>query len=341
LLLVGPDLGPSGAVRAAVERSGAQVVGRLIDVDDVTEVGDPQVVVVDVSVMERDEAGAAVAKAVVRWPLAGVVAVVTAPGAALVRALLAAGARAVLSAVVRGGGLVDVDLVRPAIELNASVLAEARRRDRALVEALAAAAETGGPAPAAGLRRTVRLATELASLVDPELARREDLTLGGLLHDVGNVAVPRHILATPGPLDEADLRAVRRHPEAGAMIVAPLGLPRTVTEVVLLHHERWDGGGYPMGRAGRETPLAARLFALADALAAMTAPRPHRAALPTRTALERIRDEAGRQFDPELVTVLLGAVAAGELDLDDPVGVDPDLADGPRFARERVVGSGR
>nr|MBA2637102.1 two-component system response regulator [Solirubrobacterales bacterium] len=109
----------------------------------------------------------------------------------------------------------------------------------------------------------------------------------------------------------------------------------------LLHHERWDGGGYPTGRTAREIPLAARVVAIADALAAMTAARPHRAALPVRGALERLRDGSGSQFDPELTGALLDAVAAGDVDLEDRAAIAPERAPAERFPGGGLVTSAR
>jgi HD-GYP domain-containing protein (c-di-GMP phosphodiesterase class II) len=96
----------------------------------------------------------------------------------------------------------------------------------------------------------------------------------------------------------------------------------TVTDVVLYHHERWDGGGYPDGLARDEIPLAARIFSVCDALEAMTAARPYRGPLPVSVAFERVKIESGHQFDPDVVTALTDGVRTGEIDLADAGGLD-------------------
>jgi HD-GYP domain-containing protein (c-di-GMP phosphodiesterase class II) len=110
---------------------------------------------------------------------------------------------------------------------------------------------------------------------------------------------------------------MRRHPQTGARVVRPLGLSSTVIDIVLYHHERWDGRGYPEGLQGEQIPLVARIFSVCDALEAMTATRPYRSALSSTVALERVRRAAGEQFDPDIVGALARAIAAGTIDLED------------------------
>jgi HD-GYP domain-containing protein (c-di-GMP phosphodiesterase class II) len=95
-----------------------------------------------------------------------------------------------------------------------------------------------------------------------------------------------------------------------------------VTDVVLYHHERWDGSGYPEGLAQDEIPLAARIFSVCDALEAMTAARPYRGPLPISVAFERVKIEAGHQFDPDVIAALSDGVTSGSIDLEDAGGLD-------------------
>ena len=108
---------------------------------------------------------------------------------------------------------------------------------------------------------------------------------------------------------------MRLHPETGVRVIGPLGLAPTVGDLVLHHHERWDGGGYPGGLARDGIPLAARIFSVCDALEAMTARRPYREPIAPGLALAEIDAQAGRQFDPHVVDSLRDGVEGGVIDL--------------------------
>ena len=142
---------------------------------------------------------------------------------------------------------------------------------------------------------------DAAGLDGPDVARA---TLGGLLHDVGKVAVPLPILAKPGPLDEVEYDQIKRHPAAsGALVVrADMG---HLASLLRHHHERWDGLGYPDGLKGTQIPIVSRVLAIADAYDAMLANRPYRLALDPLEARHELEHGAGTQFDPELVEVFL------------------------------------
>lgn len=122
--------------------------------------------------------------------------------------------------------------------------------------------------------------------------------LAGLLHDVGKVAIPDHILTKPGPLEMAEARYMMRHAEIGAALVLAVGCLDDVSASIRYHHEWHDGRGYPDGLAGEEIPLEARMIAVADAFDTMTTPRPYRRPVSILDALEEIERCAGTQFDP-------------------------------------------
>jgi len=128
------------------------------------------------------------------------------------------------------------------------------------------------------------------------------------LHDVGKIGIPDTILHKPGPLNQSEWAIMREHPRIGAEILRPVrvfaGRPG-VCEIVLAHHERFDGSGYPHGLRGRDIPLGARIVAVADALSAMTEDRPYRRGLPLESALQEITRAAGTLFDPCVVHDLL------------------------------------
>lgn len=175
------------------------------------------------------------------------------------------------------------------------------------VRALAAALELRDDSTGAHATRVTQLALEIARVAAPELAREKELEYGFLLHDLGKIGIPDAILLKPGPLTPAELAEMRRHPLIGtALLDSVPHLGALARAVVLSHHERWAGGGYPHGLSGADIPLAARIFAIADAWDAMTNDRPYRAALDPARALMEIESGAGGQFDPALVRIFAG-----------------------------------
>jgi putative two-component system response regulator len=143
------------------------------------------------------------------------------------------------------------------------------------------------------------LARELLPLDDVRRAIRD----AAPLHDIGKIAVPDSVLLKPGPLTDHETLLIRRHVEIGAQILgrSHSTVLRLAQEIALAHHERWDGTGYPSGRAGEEIPIAGRITAVADVFDALTHERPYKEALPVADAVRLIEHEAGRQFDPQVV----------------------------------------
>ena len=135
----------------------------------------------------------------------------------------------------------------------------------------------------------------------------ERLRLAGILHDVGRVGIPDELVRKPGPLSESEWAFVRSHPEIGARMVETTDF-EDIRAWILLHHERPDGGGYPVGYDWNEVPLEARILGVADAYEAMTSERPYRPARAPDEAAGELRDESGRQFDAQVVDALLRAV---------------------------------
>ena len=146
--------------------------------------------------------------------------------------------------------------------------------------------------------RVTALGVLLADAVAPADAGHPEMRAGFLLHDVGKLPVPDAILHKPSALTRTELLVMRAHPRAGAGMLDALGYPRRTVEVVRHHHERWDGGGYPYGLAGREIPLWARIFSVVDAVDAMTSERPYRRAGTVDDAIVEVLAQSGRQFDP-------------------------------------------
>jgi len=141
--------------------------------------------------------------------------------------------------------------------------------------------------------------------LDPET--RRTVQIAALLHDVGKIGVPDRILRKPSALTDEEFQAVQQHPLMGAVIVGAVpGFEQTL-DAVRHHHERFDGGGYPFGLLGCETPFLARLIAVADAFSAMTTDRPYRKGMAREKALQILEEGAGTQWDPECVDALLRA----------------------------------
>lgn len=140
-------------------------------------------------------------------------------------------------------------------------------------------------------------------------AQREALELGALLHDIGEIRTPEAVLQKPGPLTAEERRMVAQHPASGVDILETVPILTPALDVVGSHHERYDGGGYPNGLAAEAIPLTARIFAVVDALDAMTQDRPYRSAHPLAEALEELRREAGKRFDPRVVDAAMAIPA--------------------------------
>ena len=190
-------------------------------------------------------------------------------------------------------------------------LAVERQRGKALatsygvtVEALATAIEAKDHTTGGHIERVRRLGLLLAGEMAPREARDPQMAYGFLLHDIGKLAVPDAILRFPGRLTDEQWALMRRHPDEGVRMLSNVPFLDRALDVVRHHHERWDGGGYPDGLRGDEIPLWARIFSVVDALDAITADRPYRAARSYESALEEIRHHSGTQFDPAVVAAL-------------------------------------
>lgn len=168
------------------------------------------------------------------------------------------------------------------------------------------------------VHRVSRFATAIGESIGLGEDQLLHLTTVGVLHDVGKIHVDPSLLAKPGPLIGEEIGLMRRHPEYGfAMTVDRFERP--VAEAILYHHERFDGTGYPLGLSGESIPLLARIVLVADAFDAITSHRSYQPALPVSYAIRELRDNAGTQFDPDLVTVFSHLVDS------DLLGVEPDV----------------
>jgi len=190
-----------------------------------------------------------------------------------------------------------------------------------VVAALANAVEAKDEQTEHHCERLALFAGRLGMRIGLDRAELDAVTFGALLHDVGKIGVPDHVLTKPGPLDDDEWELIRRHPEIGERICAPLRSFAAFGPIIRHHHERWDGQGYPEGMRGEQIPIGARIVGLVDAFDAITHDRPYRPARTLDQALEELAGHGGRQFDPDLTALfadevqrLSGQASTGALD---------------------------
>jgi putative two-component system response regulator len=148
-------------------------------------------------------------------------------------------------------------------------------------------------------------ATSLAAAMGLPKAGVESIRVAALLHDIGKIGVPDHILTKPGPLTDEEFQYIRRHPALGAEIPGTIGMFRAESLLVRCHHERWDGRGYPDGLTGEESPLAARVIMVADCIDAMLMERTYKKSYSVEKMLAELGRCAGIQFDPKIAAAAL------------------------------------
>jgi diguanylate cyclase (GGDEF)-like protein len=173
------------------------------------------------------------------------------------------------------------------------------------VEALANALEANDEYTSSHTRWITDMALRVGEALGFESVDLKRLELGALFHDIGKIGIPTSILLKPGPLSPDERKVIEMHPELGERILEPIDRLAEVRTIVRSCHERWDGDGYPDGKAGEEIPLEARIILVCDAFHAMTTDRPYRRRLKVDEACRRLREGAGTQFDPAVVDVFL------------------------------------
>ncbi len=174
-----------------------------------------------------------------------------------------------------------------------------RRTVEGAVLAMGHVVETRDPYTAGHERRVSELATAVGREMGLEADVLDGLRLAGLIHDIGKISVPAEILAKPGRLSDVEFNLIKQHSQAGYDILAVIDFGRPVAEIVLQHHERLDGSGYPRGLSGEGLLPEARILAVADVVEAMSSHRPYRPALGIEVALDEIREGAGSRYDAE------------------------------------------
>jgi len=212
-----------------------------------------------------------------------------------------------------------VRLARGIADIAALAIGNARRYDElerayvATVESLANALEAKDEYTGDHARALAELSLAVGQELGLDEGELKTLELAALFHDIGKIGVASEIIRKPGPLTAPEMSEVRRHPEIGEQILAPVPFLQPIRPIVRACHERWDGKGYPDGLSGESIPLAARIIFVCDAFHAMATTRPYREALPEREALRRLELAAGTQFDPSVVEAFVRLHGAGRV----------------------------
>ncbi|PWT80743.1 MAG: hypothetical protein C5B57_11750 [Blastocatellia bacterium] len=191
----------------------------------------------------------------------------------------------------------------------------------ATIEALALAIDAKDEIGQRHIRRMQVYAAQIASALGMRDSEIEGVKTAALLHDIGKLAVPEHILSKPGPLTQEEFQKIRVHPQVGAEIIGRVPFPYPVAPLILSHHERWDGNGYPAGLSGEAIPLGARILTLLDYFEALTSDRPYQRAMSIDAALHVLEQESGRALDPRVVRAFLRLYPT--------LAADPDATEQP------------
>ena len=175
----------------------------------------------------------------------------------------------------------------------------------ATIEALALAIDAKDQTAQSHIRRVQVYAAGLAEALGMTANEIQGVKTAALLHDIGKLAVPEHILSKPGPLTQEEFQKIRIHPQVGAEIISGVPFPYPVAPLILSHHERWDGKGYPSGLKGEEIPLGARILTVVDYFDALMSERPYHRAMNQNEAFDLLRQESSKALDPRVVDTFI------------------------------------
>jgi HD domain/CHASE2 domain len=202
---------------------------------------------------------------------------------------------------------------------------ELRETQLEIVRRLGQAAEWRDLDTAVHIDRMSRLSHRLALAAGMNDADAEMLLHASAMHDVGKIGIPDRVLLKPSRLDDDEWEIMKTHSRIGADILSGSKVPllQMAEEIALTHHEKWDGSGYPRGLAGEDIPLVGRICAVCDVFDALTSNRPYKDAWPPNDAIEEIRSQSGRHFDPRLVELFLGLVSAADAPAPPPRVAEP------------------
>jgi putative nucleotidyltransferase with HDIG domain len=183
------------------------------------------------------------------------------------------------------------------------------------VRALAAAIDGKDPYTRGHSERVAQYSEAIATEMGLDADEVEKVRVGGLMHDLGKIGIEDKILRKPAPLTDAEYEIMKNHPDYGAKIMSEIPQMRDFIAGMRFHHEMMDGRGYPLGLAGEQIPLMARIVAVADTFDAMTTNRPYQKQMEIEVVFERIRAFAGSRYDPRVVEALVAAYEHGRIKL--------------------------
>ncbi len=184
-------------------------------------------------------------------------------------------------------------------------ITELNRLNEAVILSLATAIDAKDQCTCSHIHRVQQYAIALGKACGLSDVEMQAVRTGALVHDIGKLGIPDHILGKPGKLTPEEYRRMQTHVYIGAEILGPVPFPFPVVDVVMTHHERWDGLGYPRGLKGEQIPIGGRIISIVDVFDALTSNRPYRRALSVDAAVQVLRESAGRQFDPRLVELFI------------------------------------
>jgi diguanylate cyclase (GGDEF)-like protein/putative nucleotidyltransferase with HDIG domain len=190
------------------------------------------------------------------------------------------------------------------LEAEKKHVEEVNKLQHRTIQALALAIEAKDQTTHNHLQRVQVYALEIGKELNMNSDQLDALRAASLLHDIGKLAVPEHIISKPGKLTAEEFEKMKIHPSVGAEILEEVEFPYPVVPIVRSHHEKWDGSGYPDGLKGEEIPLGARILSAVDCLDALASDRQYRRALPLDQAMAVIASESGKAYDPEVIAVL-------------------------------------
>jgi HD-GYP domain-containing protein (c-di-GMP phosphodiesterase class II) len=222
---------------------------------------------------------------------------------------------------------------------NVQLLSRLDALSTGTVLAFARAIDANSPWTAGHSERVTRIAIEIGREMQLSASALDTLERGGLLHDIGKIAVPPAVLDKAGRLTEEEWAVMRRHPVVGCEILSPIPAFADALPLVRSHHERMDGTGYPDQLYGEAIPLLARVLAVADVFDALASDRPYRPGMTTEAACDIIQRGSGSHFDPSVVHAFMDAVHAGRIKALTAAGDSADLAASVARAREPVAHS--
>ena len=188
---------------------------------------------------------------------------------------------------------------------NANLIKELDQLNWGTLKALARTVDAKSSWTAGHSERVTDMALEIGAVLGLTPKNLDTLHRAALLHDIGKIGVPAAVLDKPGKLDDEEYRIIKMHPQIGAKILEPIAAYKKVIPIVLQHHERYDGKGYPAGLSGDAIDIGARILAVADVFDALTSERPYREGWALERVIDLITHEAGRQFDPHIVEAFL------------------------------------